>query len=528
LGAVALVLLIACANVGSLQLSRALGRRREMAVRMAIGARRGMIVRQLLTESLVLALCGGALGAALSTIGTHLLAASAPADLPRASEIRTDGVVLAFTAAASVLAGVLFGLVPALQISRPDLAGVMRAESRGATGGRRRNLLRNLLVVSQVALSMVLITGAGLLLRNFVQLRTASPGFDARGLLTMNIALPPARYRQGTQMIAFYDQLLDGVRALPGVRAAAVSSALPVNPIRVSPALPEGQPDVPLMQRPFFNIQTFAPGYVETMGIPLRRGRDFTAHDDTSAPPVAMVNETVVRRFWPGADPVGKRIVLGRMVKPVEVVGVLSDVRNNKLAADVQPEIYLPFAQLPWASMNLVVRTAGRPESFVAAVRSRVLAVDRDQPVTGIQTMEDLLSKAAAQPRYATTLLGGLAVLALLLAVVGIYGAIAYSLAERTGEMGIRLALGAARSSILGMVLRQGVVLALAGIGIGLAVSLALTRLLSGMLYQVSVRDPLAFAAGAVLFTAVAALASYIPARRATRVDPLTALRDVG
>jgi putative ABC transport system permease protein len=525
-GAVALVLLIACANVGSLQLSRALGRRREMAVRLAIGARRGAVIRQLLTESLLLALCGGALGAALSAIGTHLLAASAPAALPRASEIRTDGTVLAFTAAASIFAGVLFGLVPALQISRPDLAGIMRAESRGATGGRRRNLLRNLLVVSQVALSMVLITGAGLLLRNFTQLRTASPGFDPRGLLTMKIALPPARYSQGSQMIAFYDRLLEGVRALPGVRAATVSSALPVNPVRVSPALLEGQPDVPLMQRPFFQIQAFTPGYADTMAVPLLRGRDFTAHDDASAPPVAMVNETVARRFWPGANPIGKRMVVGRVPKPVEVVGVLGDVRNRQLAADVRPEIYLPFAQLPWTSMNLIVRTAGRPESFVASIRSRVLAVDRDQPVTGVQTMEEFLSTAAAQPRYATTLLASLAALALLLAVVGIYGAIAYSVAERTGEMGIRMALGAARVDILGMVLRQGLALALAGIGIGLAASLALTRLLSGMLYHVSVRDPLAFAAGAVLFTAVAALASYLPARRATRVDPMMALRD--
>jgi putative ABC transport system permease protein len=524
-GAVALVLLIACANVGGLQLSRALGRRREIAVRMAIGAGRAAVVRQLLTESLLVALCGGALGAALSAIGTQLLAAAAPEGLPRASEIRTDALVLAFTAAISVLAGVLFGLVPALQLSRPDLAGVMRAESRGATGGRRRNRLRNIMVVAQVALSTVLITGAGLLLENFIRLRTASPGFDPHDLLTMNIALPPTRYRTGTQMIAFYDELVAGVRALPGVRAAAVSSALPVNPIRYSPALPEGQPEVPLMQRPFFNIQTFTPGYVETMAIPLLRGREFTAHDDAGAPPVAMVNETVARRFWPGANPLGKRILLGRMVKPLEVVGVLGDVRNNKLAGDVQPEIYLPFAQLPWASMNLVVRTSGSPAAFAAPVRARVLAVDREQPVTGIQTMGDLLSIAAAEPRSATSLLGALAALALLLAVVGIYGAIAYSVAERTSEMGLRVALGAARADILEMVLRQGLLLAVAGIAIGLAASLALTQLLSGLLYRVSVRDPLAFSAGAILFASVAALASYIPARRATRVDPMTALR---
>jgi putative ABC transport system permease protein len=524
-GAVALVLLIACANVGGLQLSRALGRRREIAVRMATGASRGSVVRQLLTESLLLAFAGGVLGAALSAAATQLLAASASDYLPRASEIRTDGAVLGFTAAASVLAGLLFGLGPALQISRPDLASVMRAESRGAIGGRRRNRLRNLLVVSEVALSMVLITGAGLLLKNFIQLRAANPGFNPRDLLTMNIALPPAHYRDGSRMIAFYDELVAAVRALPGVRAAAVSSALPVNPIRLSPALPEGQPDVPLMQRPFFNIQTFTPGYVEAMAIPLLRGREFNQHDDASAPPVAMVNDTAVRRFWPGANPIGKHILVGRMTKPVEVVGVLGDVRNNKLAADVQPEVYLPFAQLPWASMNLVVRTSGHPESFVAPVRSRVLAVDRDQPVTGVQTMEALLSTAATQSRYATTLVGALAGLALLLALVGIYGAIAYSVAERTGEMGIRMALGAVRADILGMVVRQGLMPASAGIVIGLAASLALMRLLDGLLYRVSAHDPLVFASGAVLFSAVAALASYIPARRAMRVDPIAALR---
>jgi putative ABC transport system permease protein len=261
------------------------------------------------------------------------------------------------------------------------------------------------------------------------------------------------------------------------------------------------------------------------MAIPLLRGREFTAHDDATAAPVAMVNDTVVRRFWPGANPIGKRILLGRMVKPLEVVGVLGDVRNNKLAADVQPEIYLPFAQLPWTSMNLVVSTAGNPAAFVAPVRARVLAVDRDQPVTGVQTMDDLLATAAAQPRYATSLLGALAALALLLAVVGIYGAIAYSVAERTGEMGVRMALGAARTDILQMVLRQGLMMASIGIAIGLAASLAMTQLLSGLLYKVSVRDPLAFSVGAILFASIAALASYIPARRATHVDPMTALR---
>ncbi len=514
-GAVGLVLLIACANVASLLLSRAVGRRQEIAVRMAIGASRASMVRQLLTESVLLALAGGAAGAALSAWGTRALTALAGSSLPGAAAIHADAAVLAFTVAVSALCGVLFGLAPALQVSRPDLNAVLRAEGRGSDGGRRRNRLRSLLVVAQVALSVTLLIGAGLLLRNFVQLRTASPGFDSANLLTMNIALPPARYPKGPQMIAFYDALVESVRSLPGVRAAAVSSALPTRAARISPALPEGQPEVPLMQRPFFNIQTFTPGYVAAMRVPLLRGREFTAHDDATAPPVAMVNQAVSRRFWPGQDAVGRHILVGRMARPVEIVGVLGDVPNSTLAADVEPEIDLPFAQLPWATMNLAVRTAADPHTAAGAVRSRVLALDRDQPVTAIQTMDELLDDAAAQSRFSTTLLAALAALALLLAVVGIYSAIAYSVAERAAEIGIRVALGATRHDIVAMTVRQGLLLAAAGVALGLAAAFASTRLLAGMLYRVSTTDPRAFAAAALLFLAVAALASYLPARRA-------------
>jgi len=514
-GAVGLVLLIACANVASLLLSRAVGRRQEIAVRMAIGASRSAVVRQLLTESLILAFTGGALGAALGAWATRALSALAHGTLPDSSAIHSDAVVLAFTIVISVLCGILFGLAPALQVSRPDLNAVLRAEGRGSDGGRHRNRLRGLLVVAQVALSVTLMISTGLLFRNFIQLRTANPGFDARNLLTMKIALPPARYPKGPQMIAFYDALVESVRALPGVRAATVSSALPVNAIRVSPALPEGQPEVPLMQRPFFNIQTFTPGYVATMRVPLLRGREFTPHDDAAAPPVAMVNETVVRSFWPGQDPIGRHILIGRQPKPVEVIGVLGDIRNNQLAADVQPEIYLPFAQLPWAAMNLVVRTSGDPHLAAAALRSRVLALDRDQPVTGVQTIEELLDHAAAQSRFSTTLLAALSALALLLAMVGIYSVIAYSVAERAAEIGIRVALGASRRHIIAMVLRQGLMLAASGVALGIGVALASTRLLAAVLYHVSTTDPETFAAVALLFLIIAALASYIPVRRA-------------
>ena len=525
-GAVSLVLLIACANVASLLLSRALGRRREIAVRTAIGASRGALIRQLLTESLMLALLGGVLGALLSAWGTQTLAGMAESSLPRASEIRVDGAVLAFTAMISLFAGVVFGLVPALQISRADLNSVLRSEGRAATSGRRRNRMRNLLVVSQVALSMVLLIGAGLLLRSFVQLRSAHPGFDARNVLTMNVALPQSRYSKGAQMVAFSEELVRQLRALPGVQSAAVSSALPVTTTRQSPALPEGQPQLPLPQRPLFNVQMSGPGYAATLRIPVLGGREFTQHDDAGAPLVAMVNQTTVRRYWPDQIPIGKHVLLGRIPQPIEVVGVLGDIRNVGVAADVAPEIYVPFAQRPWANIYLLVRTAGDPHMFVSAVRARVLALDHEQPVTAIQTLDELLESGAAQPRFTTFLLGTLSGTALLLAIVGIYGVIAYSVAERTQEMGIRIALGAERTDILRLVLGQGLVLALSGIAIGLATSLALTRLLGSLLYRVSVTDPVTFGAGAVLFAGVAMLASYLPALRATRVDPLIALRN--
>jgi predicted permease len=495
-----------------------------MAVRTAMGAPRSALVRQLLTESLILSLAGGLLGAALSMWGTRALAAMARGTLPLASEIRVDSAVLAFTLAVSLAAGVLFGLAPALDVSRPDINAVLRSEGRGSTAGRGRNLFRNLLVVSQVALSMLLLVGAGLLVRNFIQLRSASPGFDARNLLTMNVTLPPARYSTGPQMIAFFRELVRRVSNVPGVRSAAVSSALPLNPVRFSPALPEGQPAVPLTERPLFAIQTLSPEYVAAMRVPLLAGREFTDRDQ-QPPRVLIVNQTLAHRFWPNRNPVGKHIILGRATEPSEVVGVIGDVHNTGVAADTQPEIYLPFAQLPWASMNLLVRTAGDPRSFAAAVRQCVLAIDKDQPVTKVLSMEEVLAEGASEPRFVTTLLGGLAAIALVLAVVGIYGAVAWSVSQRTQEMGIRIALGAERGDILRMVLWQGLGLASAGIVLGLGASLALTRLMSKMLYHVSTTDPSAFAGGAVLFAAVAMVASYLPARKATRVDPTVALR---
>jgi putative ABC transport system permease protein len=523
-GAVGLVLLIACGNVASLLLSRAVGRKREIAVRVALGASRSSLLRQLITESLILALLGGALGAGAGSWGTRLLTSIAEGSLPRAREIQTDPLVLAFTMAISILAGVLFGLAPAVETSRSDVAAVLRAEGRGTSSGRQSHALRNLLVVFQVALSTVLLMGAGLLVRTYLQL-PARPGFEPRNLLTMTIALPPARYARGTQMAAFFDELVKRVRALPGVRAAAVTSALPVNPTRFSPALPEGQPQVDLAERPIFNIQMFSPGLVDTFRIPLLEGREFTDHDGEHDPLVVMVNQSLVRRYWPDDNPIGKRIWVGRVPDPMQVVGVLGDVRNVNLAADAQPEIYMPFAQRPWASMNLIARVQGDPHRFIPAIRGAVLAIDRDQPVTAVKSMEEVLETAAAQPRFTTWLLAALATTAVLLALAGIYGVVAYSTAQRTQEVGIRVALGAAPEDILALILSQGLALAGTGMVIGIAAALALTRLLASLLYHVTPTDPLTFVGGTLLFLFVALAGSLFPATRAMRVDPAVALR---
>jgi len=529
-GAVGLLLLIACANVAALLLSRALARRKEIAIRAALGAGRAALMGQLLAESVLLAMAGGALGIALSALGTHALAAMGQGNLPRVEEIGIDWRVMTFTAALSLVTGVLFGLLPAMQLSGQDLNPVLRAEGRGSAGGRRRNRLRSALVVAQVALSMVLLVGACLLIHSFVRLRQVDGGFDARNVLTMKIALPPARYPQGPQMAAFYDQAVKRIAAMPGVQSAAVCSALPVRPVRFSPVLVEGQPEVPLAARPLMAIQMVSPAYFRTLRVALRQGREFTDGDNAGSaggtpPLVAVVNETLARRFWPHENPIGKHLLLGRMTKPTEVVGVAADVSNLSLAAAPEAEVYLPFAQRPWASMNLILRTAGDPHNWAAAARAAVAAVDRDQPVTAMNSMEEVLSTSTAQRRFSVFLLGVFSTMAMALAAVGLYGAIAYSVAERTGEMGIRMALGATRGDILGMIVGHGLTLALAGLATGAVAALALTRLMSGLLFQVSAADPASFGASALLFTAIAALASYLPARRATRVDPTEALR---
>jgi putative ABC transport system permease protein len=525
LGAVGLVLLIACANVASLLLSRALGRKKEIAVRAALGAGRGVLLRQLIIESLLLASVGGFVGILLSLSGTHVLLALVASSLPRLANAHVDASVLAFTAAISLASGLFFGLVPALQLSKPDLNTVLRDEGRGSTGNRRRNGMRNILVVSQVALSMVLLVGSGLLIRSFIRLQTATPGFDPKNVLSMRISLPKTKYATRPQMIAFYNEALKQLRTLPGVESVAISSALPVNPSRKSPMLLEGQPEVPLAQRPILNVQTLSPDYTKVLHVPLIRGREFTEHDDADAPPVVMVNQAVVHHYWPNENPIGKRIYLGQIPKPAQVVGVLGDIKNASLAQDTTPEVFLPFPQLPWASLNLTVRTSRDPHQMISAVLHQISAIDKDQPVTNVQTLEELLESASAQPRFTMFLLGIFSATALILAIVGIYGVIAYSVAQRTQELGIRMALGAAKGDILKLVIGHGLLLTLSGVAIGMIVSAALTRVLSSMLYKTSATDPIIFSSSAALFLVVALIASYLPARRAARIDPTDALR---
>ena len=523
--AVGVVLLIACANVASLLLSRALARKREIAVRTALGASRGTLIGQLLTESLMLACLAGVLGTGLSWMATRALTVWGAGQLPQGIPIGIDSRVLLFTIVISTLAGVFFGTVPALQLARADPNSALRDEGRGLSVGHKRAQMKNVLVIGQVALSLLLLIGAGLLLRSFVRLMRVDPGFDAANVLTMNISLPTVKYARAEQQISFFDEAVRRVSALPGVRSVAISAALPLSWKRITPVLAEGQPDVPLAQRPFIDIEAISPEWFRTLRVPLQRGRGFTAADNQRAPKVVVVNETLAREFWPNENPVGKHISVGRSTVPAEVVGVAADIKNKGLEQNPQPQLYLPFPQLAWGDMNLLVRTAVPPRSVVASVRAEIAAVDPDQPITNVQTVEELMDTSRSQPRFTMLLLGIFSTIALMLAAAGLYGVLAYSVAQRQQEFGIRLALGAEKGDILGLVVRQGVVLASVGVAIGLVASVFLTRLLGSMLYGVGAHDVLTFLLAPALFIGIALVASYLPARRATKVNPIETLR---
>ena len=522
--AVMVVLFIACFNVAGLLLSRALTRGKEIAIRTALGARPIALIRQLLTESMLLSVLSGLLGLGLALLATRTLGQLAQGYLPPGSRFSVDANVLGFTLIVSLLTGLAFGIFPAMKLVRTNVNSELRDEGRGTTGGHHRVQVKNILVVAQIALCMLLLIGAGLLIRSFARLQTVDAGFDPNNVLTMSVSLSTVKYAAPEQQIAFFDELLRKVRVLPGVQSAAISAALPLQPIRITPILPEGQPEVPLQQRPFIIIEAVSPAWFQTLHVPLKMGRDFRDQDNAQAPRVVIVNETLARRFWPNENPVGKHIIVGRQTA-AEVVGMAADVKNSGLALDPQPQLYLPFPQLPWGNMNLLVRTAVEPHQLASPVQQQIYSIDRDQPITNVQTVEEMVSTSLSEPRLTMLLLGLLSAVALVLAMVGIYGVIAYSVAQRRPELGIRMALGAAKSDVLRLVLGQGLSLTAIGISIGLIAALFMSRLMSSFLYKVGTRDSLTFIATPVVFLVVGLLASYLPARRAMNVDPSEALR---
>jgi putative ABC transport system permease protein len=528
LAAVGFVLLIACANVANLLLARATARQKEIAIRHALGATRGRVVRQLLTESVLLSLSGGLLGVWLAMWGIDLLVALSPGHLPRPAEIGIDNRVLGYTFLVSLLTGIVFGLIPALQSSRPDFNEALKEGGRGASGSPRRVRARSLLVVSEVALALVLLISAGLLLKSFVSLQNVQPGFVPDNLLTVEIGLPEQKYADDMRIADFYRQLIARVQRLPGAEAVGAVSHLPLTGAEEIDGFSiEGRPApvAGLTQSADFRI--IAPDYFRAMRIPLLRGRHFDERDRRDAPGVMIIDEAFARRFFPGEDSLGKRIDEdGSRTSHsfLTVVGVVGSVKHSGLSAETRPMMYVSYEQSGWLDMTLTIRAAGDPANLAAAVRREVQAVDKDQPVTNISTMADTFARAVAPQRFNMLLLGLFAAVAMILATVGIYGVIAYTVSQRSREMGIRIALGASRGDILKLVVGQAMLMALAGVGVGLLAALLLTRLISGLLYGVSATDPVIFVSLSLLLAGVALLASYIPARRAMKVDPIIAL----
>jgi predicted permease len=534
-GAVGFVLLIACANVASLLLARATARSREFAVRSALGATRRRLIGQLLVESVLLSLGGGILGVLLAAWSLRAIPLMTSFDLPRAGEIHLDWMVLGFAAALSVATGVIFGLAPSLGASRPDLIQVLRASGEAANQGARRGVLaglnvRALLLIGQVALSIVLLIGAELLIKSVSNLRGVDIGFSPSHLLTMQIPLPPLRYDTNQKRASFFKELLGRAEALPGVRGAAAGMFLPMMDYAGTPVQDASKPPLLLNERLIATLWSVTPGYFRTLGIPLRRGRDFNAHDTADAQRVAIIDEVLARRFWPaypaGLDPIGQRLLVGGVNKqPALIVGIAAHVHQGLENVAWPESLYVSFAQNAPPVAMVAIRTQGDPLGFTKAVREQVQALDRDQPIALVRTMDDLVEEEVGQRRLLVILLGSFALVALLLALIGIYGIIAYSVTQRTQEMGIRRALGARQSDILGLVMGQGLRLAFAGVAVGIAAAFGLTRLMTAVLFRVTPTDPATFVAVALLFVLVALAASYIPARRATRIDPMAALR---
>jgi putative ABC transport system permease protein len=529
LAAVGLVLLITCANLSNLLLARATARSKEITVRTALGASRWTIVRQLLIESILLASAGATAGLAFSVWAIRALTALAPQQLPRVSESGLNLQVLAFTAAVAVLTSLLFGLVPALHASRVELSSALNEGGRSGTEGRERRKLKDLFVVTETALAVVLLAGAGLLLRSLQGLVRVDPGFAKDHVITFGLDLP-GRYGH-LERVQFYQRLLMQIRGLPGVRSASAAFPLPISADDVKTSYAVEGPTIKPSELPVTALHIVDDNYFHALGIPLLAGREFDSHDDApNAAPVVVISQRLAAQSFPGENPIGKwikpGISMGSGDVPTRVVvGVVGDVKAEGLSAPVAPETYIPYAQLPFAPMSVVVRSAGDPQALVPALTKEVQSVDKDLPLLHVKTLDEYVGDSIADTRFQTILLGSFGVLAFVLTALGLYGVISYTVVHRTREMGVRLALGANRDAILAMIVKSGVLLAGAGIVIGLVAALLLTRLIASLLYGVSPSDPLTFFGVPIALITMAAIASYLPARRAAKVDPMVALR---
>jgi putative ABC transport system permease protein len=528
LGSVAVVLLIACANVANLLLARATARQRELAVRAALGAARGRLIRQLLAESAVLAVVGGAGGLLLAWVGVRAMRLALADRLPiqRLEAVGIDGWVLAFTAAASLLSGIVFGLIPALTTSGAGLSEMLKEGGRTGSGSRGKRA-RNAFVVAQIALALVLLAGAGLLIRSFIRLVNVNPGFNAQGTVTLTVSLPRTRYGQPQQRVQFYRTLFDRIDALAGVQASGAVSFLPLTGLGAATSFEVvGQPKAAPGEEPVADVRVVTNDYFKAMGIPLIRGRLFHEGDAADESSRVIINQTLAEKYWPGEDPIGKRVRISwNDTRDDEVIGVVADVRHAGLDTVPRAMTYWPHARFSYPGMAIVVRTSTSPSAIVNSVVAIVREQDPELAVSNVRTMQDVVSESVGERRLTMILLAVFAVAALVIAAVGIYGVIAYSVTQRTQEIGIRMALGAQRRDVLRMVVGQALLLALAGIALGSAGALLVTRLMAGLLFEVRPQDPMTLVAVAAVLGIVAVAASYVPGRRATRVDPVVALR---
>jgi putative ABC transport system permease protein len=547
MAAVGFVLLIACVNVANLLLARSAARQKEIAIRLALGVSRRRLIQQLLTESVLLSLLGGGLGLILVFCGIDLFMAILPPNsIPRADEINIDWRVAGFTMLVTVVSGMIFGLAPALQLSKPNLNDSLKEGGRSSSSGLRSHRFRSVLVITEIAVAVLLLVGSGLLIKSFLHLQQTDPGFKANNVLTMQLSLPESEYMESGAVTSFYREALRRVKSLPGVEQTSITTDLPMMSMgRQAAYIVKGGPIPAASEFPSVDYRLVDPDYFQAMGIRILQGRSFTDQDNETVASLVIVNEALAKRVspnWPSESPVGKQIKIGApadLSDPnssnspwLSIVGVAGDVKNYGLGAETTTEIYLPYPQAPKAGIrlarltfNLVVRASSDPKTLIPATRREIQTLNRDLPVSGIRTMEQILSDSIARERFNMVLLGVFASIALILATVGVYGTMSYSVTQRTHEIGIRLAMGAKPSDVLALMMRQGAVLTLIGLMIGLAIALALTRVMATLLHQVSATDPAIFSFVALLIGLIALLASYLPARRATRVDPMIVLR---